>query len=367
MRDQVIALCARGVDRPLEDAVFDALARRIFAFQFERNGPYAAYCRRRGRTPDDVAHWSEIPAVPTAAFKEVRLVAGRVEAAEAVFRTSGTTRAERRGEHYLLDVTAYHAALLAGFAGYVLPDRAELPLLSLVPPGQQMTDSSLAHMVAVLVERVGAQGSAHYADVQRGIDDDALAAALRRFTDGRTPVCLLGTSLAFLHWLDRLRARGERFRLPAGSRLMDTGGFKGRRREVPAEELRSAYQELVGVPGSHVVNEYGMTELSSQAYDAGLRDWHAGVSGRSPRKLAPPWMRVLVADPETLEVARAGAVGILRLVDLANLSSVVAVQTEDLGGEVEDGFVVLGRATGAPPRGCSIAMDLLLSAVEERR
>ena len=365
---ELFEIFRRGVDEPLPDHEFDRLARRVFEYQFRHNPPYAAYCRRRGRAPDAVTHWTEIPAVPTAAFKEVKLASGDASRAEAVFRTSGTTLgAERRGEHHILDLSVYHASLLPNFAAYLLPEGSEMPMLSLVPPAAQMVDSSLAHMIALVVDRLGSPQSGYFASVGGGIDDEGLSQALRRFEEEGTPVCLLGTAFSFVHWTDRLRERGERFRLPPGSRLMDTGGFKGKSREVPEEELRATYEELLGIPADHCVNEYGMTELCSQFYDTVLRDRVRGVPPRPRRKVPPPWVRTLVVDAETLEPVPKGEVGILRHIDLANLGSVIAVQTEDLGREVDEGFVVLGRAAGAPPRGCSIAMDLLLRAAEEGR
>lgn len=379
IRDELIRVLRRGVDEPLSDADFDRLARRVFAYQFERNAPFAAFCRRRGRTPDAVDHWREIPAVPTAAFKEVALVAGDPADAEAVFRTSGTTRGPaRRGVHHVLDLSLYHAALLPSFSAYVMPVGEEMPMLSLVPPAEQMAESSLAHMVAVVVDRLGGEGSGHFAAVGSGLDVEALDGALRRFADDGTPVCLLGTALAFVHWLDRLADRGIRHRLPPGSRLMDTGGFKGRSREVPADELRRAYREWLDIPGDHVVNEYGMTELCSQFYDTVLRDRARpprGAGEGSERstgslrrvKRPPPWVRTEVVDPETLAPVEPAETGLLLHHDLANLGSVSGIQTADLGRRVEDGFVVVGRAAGAVPRGCSVAMDLLLEAVEAER
>ena len=363
------ALFARGVDVPLDDAAFDALARRVFAYQFERNAPYAAYCRRRGVTPADVDHWTRIPAVPTAAFKHLTLACGPEDAAEAVFRTSGTTLgAEQRGRHFVLDLSLYHASLLPNFAAYLLPDGAELPMLALVPPQTHAADSSLGHMIDVVMDRLGGEGSGYFIDPEAGILEDALDRALTEASERGTPVCLLGTAFAFVHWLDRLRERGRRYALPPGSRLMDTGGFKGRSREVPAEALRAMYAEWLGIPDDHCVNEYGMTELGSQFYDTVLRERvKAGAVGPR-RKVAPPWVRTRVVSADTLEPVPPGEVGLLRHWDLANLGSVLAVQTEDLGRETDDGgFVVLGRAGGAPPRGCSIAMDLLLEAAREER
>lgn len=369
LRAELIERFQRGVDAPFADDAFTALAKRIFAYQFERNAAYAAYCRRQGWLPEVIEHWSQIPAVPTAAFKELPLVSGDPGRAEAVFRTSGTTRGrERRGEHHILDLTLYHGSLLPNFAAYVLPDGAELPILSLVPSVEEMTDSSLAHMIDVLSDRLGSPGSRSFATVAAGIEYDALNEALRGHEADGQPVCLIGTAFAFVHWTDRLRERGERFRLPAGSRLVDTGGFKGRSREVTADALLATYEELLGIPADHVVNEYGMTELCSQFYDNVLRDRILTGSSRPRHKVPPPWVRTVAVDPETLEPVAPGEVGILRHHDLANLGSVAAVQTEDLGRETEDGgFVVLGRASGAPPRGCSIAMDLLVEAAGARR
>jgi hypothetical protein len=367
VRARLLERFTRPFDEPLSDDAFDALALEIFRFQFERNIPFAAFCRRRGRTPATVTHWTEVPALPVAAFREVALVTGDAAAAVAVFRTSGTTHgAARRGTHYIPDLALYHGSLLPSFAARVLPDGARPLMLSLVPPAAEMPDSSLAHMVQVLLERLGAEGSAAFASVGAGIDGASLARMLRDAEDAGTPVCLLGTSFSFVHWIDELRRAGERFRLPPGSRLMDTGGFKGRAREVPADELRAAYTELLGIEPDLCVNEYGMTELCSQYYDSTFAERAArGVAGPR-RKLEPPWARVRVVDPDTLEPLPQGRTGLLQHVDLANVGSVMIVQTEDIGRRVEGGFVVLGRAGAAEPRGCSIAMDDLLSAVRDR-
>ncbi|HWV57222.1 MAG TPA: hypothetical protein VNZ57_07100 [Longimicrobiales bacterium] len=383
LRGELLERFRAGVDSPIAEDEFNRLALRVFDYQYERNRPYAAYCDRRDRTPASVTHWSQIPAVPTAAFKEVTLVCGKPEDAEAVFRTSGTTRGpERRGRHYVLDLTLYHGSLLPTFAAYVLPDGAELPILSLVPSAAEIPDSSLSHMISVVMDRLGSPKSGYFATVEAGLDIDRLHAALRTHEEAGTPVCIVGTSLAFVHWTDHLLAAGTRFSLAPGSRLMDTGGYKGAAREWSAAEMHERYRTLLGIGPVACVNEYGMTELFSQAYDVALRErvkslgeaWAispAGddAAGVSPRvKRAPPWVRTTVVDPDTLEPVPPGAVGLLRHLDLANLGSVACVQTEDLGRALDDGgFELLGRVAGAAPRGCSIAMDLLLEAAHERR
>jgi hypothetical protein len=174
----------------------------------------------------------------------------------------------------------------------------------------------------------------------------------------------LGTAFGFVHFVDYLSSESRTFQLPPGSRLMDTGGYKGRSREVPKQELYATYGDRLGIPLSHVVNEYGMTEMGSQFYDRVLRDALAGVSpnptaANERRKTPPPWVRTQVVDPETLTLLPAGEVGLLRHFDLANLHTVAAIQTDDLGVWRGDGFEVLGRATGAEPRGCSLAVEEL--------
>lgn len=361
LRARLLAAFEHPPDSPLDDAAFDTLARDIFRFQFERNTALAAFCHRRSIAPDTVSHWSELPAVPTAAFKEVPLVAGDPADAPLAFRTSGTTAGtEHRGTHYLLDPSIYRAALRPVFRAWLLPDDARPLIASLLPPAHHLPDSSLAFMCDDVARTFGAPGSRSFASIEHGIDAAALDDALDTATATGTPVCLLGTSLSFVHWTDDMAARGRRLRLPPGSRLMDTGGFKGRSREVDADSLRATYAERLGIPPEACINEYGMTEMTSQFYDSTLR--RSGPRRKTP----PPWVRTRVVDPDSLRPLEAtGAVGLLQHIDLANLGSVIAIQTEDIGIAMHDGFAVLGRVTGALPRGCSIAMDDLLSAVRE--
>jgi hypothetical protein len=359
LRDELVRIMEEGADRELDEEDFDRLAHRVFTYNYERVPAYAGYSAVRRRTPASVGSWTEIPAVPATAFKDLELLAAGATA-EAMFHTSGTTRGpERRGVHHVPDLSLYRASLRSTFAAFLLPDGARLPFLSLMPPaGHGPPASSLAFMIDDVLEHFGAAGSATFAG-RDGLDFDRLdAAASSATTDGR-PVLLLGTSAAFIHWLDRLSAGGTGHRLPDGSRLMDTGGFKGRGRQVAAGELRRAYHERLGLPPDRCVNEYGMTEMLSQLYDTALRDGHAGRPGHG-RKRGPPWLRSVAVDPETLDPLPAGRSGLLRHVDLANVGSVAAIQTQDLGRVDEHGLVLEGRLAGAPPRGCSIAMDQLL-------
>ena len=354
LRQDIIALMQRDLP-PVSDDAFNHLSKRVFKLQFDNNNPYRRFCERRGVAPDTIRTWLDIPAVPTAAFKAAALVSGNAADAEAVFKTSGTTQGEEnRGTHYVLDLELYHASLLPTFRYFVMPDFDSMPILSLIPPWHPRGQSSLGFMATEVITTLGTADSMTVIG-DRGIDYEHLNKRLQSATQ---PLCILGTSLAFVHWFDELERTNQRFNLPAGSRVMDTGGFKGNQRAITSDELRVKYSDLLGIEPRHVVNEYGMTELLSQFYDAHLRS-----AGLDNVKQGPPWMRSTVVDPETLKPKANADVGLLRHFDLANVFSVSAVQTEDLGRMRDGGFELLGRVAGAAPRGCSIAMDLFLSSV----
>ncbi len=338
------------------EARFGALALDLFAFQFERCAPFARFCEGRGRTPRSVRSWREIPAVPTGAFKEVALRSFPPERTCKVFRTSGTSL-ERRGSLHLDTLEVYEASALPTFARFVLPDLAageRASFAMLAPSPGEAGDSSLSHMLGAVVAARGTPRSAFF--VHGGALAEApLLRALRRAEAEVEPLAVCGTAFAIVHLLEGLAARGERVRLPTGSRAMETGGFKGRARERSRASLHAEIEERLGIPAPRIVNQYGMTELGSQFYDAVLRE-----PGSPRRKLGPPWARVRLLDPATEEDAEPGALGMIAVVDLANTGSVLAVQTADIGRRIADGFEVLGRAPGAEERGCSVAADAML-------
>ena len=366
----MLEVMRRGVAEPLPEEGFDALALRVFRWQFETNPVYRRYAEARSRTPASVRSWQEVPPVPTRAFKSVPLVSGGSGEVERVFRTSGTTRGRQsRGEHHVKSLALYRASLLPAFQANVLPDGARLPILSLVPSPETLTDSSLSFMVGAAMDALGAEGSGWFSDASGGPDVAALEMALREHEEAGRPVLLVGTAFAFVHWLGAAERGGWRFRLAEGSRLLETGGFKGRSRAVSREALYGALSETLGLPVSRMLNEYGMTELLSQYYEPLL---DVTVSAGSTlaealalrRHLPPPWMRARVLDPVTLEPVPRGERGLICHHDLANVHSLAVVLTEDLGELHDDGLRLLGRFPGAEPRGCSLTMKELLSAAE---
>jgi hypothetical protein len=218
--------------------------------------------------------------------------------------------------------------------------------------------------------------------------------ALRRGVEMGGPMLILGTAFSYVHLLDYLTDLGISFNLPAGTRVMETGGYKGRSRSLPKDQLHQLICERLGILRTDVICEYGMSELSSQAYDqppidppsasrssrceenpnsksepheADERKFHrgdneSGIGLPHSTTLArnsgifhfPPWARAQIISPETGREVNDGETGLIRVFDLANVSSVMAIQTEDLGVRRGDGFELVGRASLAEARGCSL-------------
>lgn len=346
----------------LDDAAFLALARDLLAYQLRTNAPYAAFAATRGidpaRLPDRL---EEIPAVPAAAFKEARLATFPPAETAAWFETSGTTGG-RGGRHEMPTTRLYEAALLATFDRLVLADGARLRYLLLVPDPRRHPHSSLGFMMETVARERGDGATGWYLD-DDALDVERFLAGAGRACDDGVPVCLATTAFALVALLDALAERRRSLALPPGSRIMETGGFKGRTRIVERPALYHEASKRLGVPIPAIVAEYGMTELSSQYYDA-----PASRDRIEPRiKVGPPWLRPLVVDGEGRPVPP-GVVGALRHVDLANRGSAIAIDTEDLGalvasstGSGRPGLVLLGREQGAELRGCSLDAESLLA------
>lgn len=333
------------------DGSFEELALELFAYQYEHNMPYRCYCEQLGIKPSTTQSWQQIPPVPTLAFKFFDLTCQPTDIAKFVFTSSGTTHGHHaRSKHYIFDERFYDAAASVWFKEHMLPDDAHLPFLILFPSHNELVNSSLAYMLDLLMHKFGSEGSTHFVTGGKLFTDE-LINRLTHASQSGEPVFILGTSISICEFVEECQRRSIKFQLADGSRLMDTGGFKGRRKEIPKEELYGQYEQTLGIPLRNIINEYGMAELSSQFYD--------GVVGSVSERIfkPPPWVRSIVVDPVTLEEVCDGEIGVLRHYDLANVDSVMAIQTDDLARRHGDGFVLLGRASGAEARGCSLLAE----------
>jgi len=459
---------------------FNQLALELFPLQFRENIAYGKFCAARGATPEKVRNWRDIPAVPTIAFKELDLTCLPKAERTAVFHSSGTTRQRpSRHFHSQDSLNIYEHSLARWFRVSVLCETSEVrgripltPAVSpsdgergeanratdtnwcpwgvviLTPPPAQAPDSSLVHMFEAIRRVLSAEesvfvGKTHSDGAWRVDTDRALELLSPKTTlskkggdfdkvednvpkseflgqgldrRGPCPALILGTAFSFVHMLDDMAEHQIVLKLPPGSRAIETGGYKGRSRSLPKAELHSLISSRLGIPATHILSEYGMSELSSQAYDlvleaplsgsgdslhatsevrggaltptlspsgAYLAEWArpraqqrptgtesskphgaklgeaaAPGNGRSPavQRLFrfPPWVRTQVVSPETGREVGEGETGLLRVFDLANVYSVMAIQTEDLAVRRGDAFELLGRNPNAEPRGCSL-------------
>jgi Acyl-protein synthetase, LuxE len=337
---------------------FDAFACELARYQADHAPGYARLCRARGVEPASLQRAEQIPAVPTDVFKLTRVATFDEPETKITFRTSGTTIGAR-GSHPMRDPSTYEAAAVAFGRRWLVRDlETRVPVVVLGPSPEAAPDSSLGHMCASFVDAFGEPASAKETWLVDGdvLDvstfDERIAVALAK----EQPMLVLATSFALVHLLD---AVGDAtFVLPEGSRVMQTGGFKGKSREVAPDKLRSELARIFGIDERSIVAEYGMTELSSQFYERTLFEPNVAHGTYAE----PPWARVVPVDPESLEPVAEGEVGIAKIIDLMNIDSAVAILTQDRVRRRPgaDGFELLGRAPGAPSRGCSIAIDELL-------
>ena len=228
-------------------------------------------------------------------------------------------------------------------------------MLSLIPDREQLPDSSLSFMVDHAVGTWGDATSA-WAVGPQGVDGRALRSWLAaRQRDGR-PALVLATAFSLVEAIESLERLGLRFRLPVGSLLFETGGYKGRGRELTPVELEGRLADALGIPPKRIVREYGMTELTSQLYTPTL------TGGPTYLYQTPHWVRTRCLDPETMAEAEPGAIGLVTILDLANLGSALHLLTEDLAAVESDGLRLAGRASGSELRGCSLTAEELASS-----
>ncbi len=308
---------------------FDHLAMEVFRFQYGHNDIYRQFCDALKRPPSEVAGLADIPFLPVEFFKHHRVVSFGGEAA-VVFLSSGTTGSDT-SRHDVKDVSLYRRSFTEGFRHFY-GDPSGYCILALLPSYLERDDASLVYMAKGLMEQSGHPDNGFYLHDMKGLHEKIV-----RLSGSGQPTLLLGVSFALL---DLAEAHPTKM---TNTIVMETGGMKGRRREMVREELHAILKQAFGVTTIH--SEYGMTELLSQAY-----------SKADGLFLCPPWMKVLIRDsndPMTMtDGSRAGGINI---VDLANIHTCSFLATQDLGRVYPDGgFEVLGRFDNSDVRGCNL-------------
>jgi hypothetical protein len=349
-------------DGAARSQAFESLALDIARYQAEHNPVLARLGRHHGARLERLA---DVPAVPADAFRLGRVAAHDPGDDVARFYTSGTTGGA--GLHAFRSLDTYRElslswgrrALLAG-----LPDGQRVTVLGLAAPFEPERRSSLGFMMQEFMHGFDARalvGVAPFDPLEAGrwllrpgkIDLEALRRGAQLAADRGEPLLLLATSFG-LAWLVEALAGGS-VQLPPGSRIMQTGGFKGHVRTLDDGALAAALYAGLCIDPACIIGEYGMTELSSQLYDTGFRQ---GPSGDS-EFVEPPWLRVTPVDPVSLRAVPAGEPGLAQFTDLANVDSALKVLTQDQVRRVPGGLCLLGRRPGARLRGCSLAVEAL--------
>jgi len=313
-------------------ADFNRLALEVFRFQYDRNPVYRKFADSLGTKPSLIKTYKEIPFLPIEFFKTHKVVCGNYEP-EAVFESSGTT-GTHTSRHFVKKVSLYEKSLLQGFIRFFGEPR-EYVFLALLPSYLERTGSSLVHMADMLIRLSSRSESGFYLhDYQR------LAQRLSALQQQKAKVILLGVTYALLDL-------AEQYPMDFPELIvMETGGMKGKRREMVREELHGILQKAFGV--QNIYSEYGMTELLAQAYSKGK-----GVFS------TPPWMKVLIRDVnDPLSYVTQGKSGGINVIDLANLYSCSFIATQDLGKCHSGGrFEVLGRFDNSDVRGCNLLVQ----------
>jgi len=308
---------------------FNTLALAIFKFQFENNKVYRSFCDLLYKHPSDVKTVEAIPFLPIEFFK-TRTILSSAENPVISFSSSGTTGSVT-SKHHVTDLSIYEESYLSGFKQFY--DAIEdYVVLALLPSYLEREGSSLIYMVDDLIKKSKHPESGFYLNNLNEINEKLIA-----LDQSGQKVLLIGVSFALLDLIEQYQ-----FKLN-NTIVMETGGMKGRRKEIIRPELHQLLKEGFGVSKIH--SEYGMTELLSQAYSKG-----DGVFE------CPPWMKVLTRDTEDpLSIQRANKTGGINIIDLANINSCSFIATQDLGKTYNDGsFEILGRFDNSDIRGCNL-------------
>ncbi|MFZ5941459.1 MAG: acyl transferase [Bacteroidota bacterium] len=318
----------------IEDkADFERCAMELFRYQSAANPVYRDYLAYLGRDPLKVRSLSDLPFLPIGFFKTHRVLSGD-QLPELLFESSGTT-GDQSSKHYVTDPELYLKSLTRGFERVYGPP-SDWCILALLPSYLEKGNSSLVYMMEQLMKLSGHPDNGFYLN-----EPSSLHAILEKRRADAFPVMLVGVSYALLDL-----AADYHGKMPEGIVVMETGGMKGRRKEMIRSELHELLKKAFDCGEIH--SEYGMTELLSQAYSTGHQLFET-----------PPWMKVLIRDSyDPFSLVAEGQTGGINVIDLANIHSCAFIATSDLGRILPDGrFEVLGRFDQAEVRGCNLMVS----------
>lgn len=310
---------------------FETKALEVFAFQAENNRVYQDFIKHLGIDRSRISSLEQIPFLPISFFKSHAVVSGAAPTA-ITFSSSGTT-GSTTSQHLVSDLSLYENSFLNAFQLFY-GDISKYTLLALLPSYAEREGSSLIYMVDHLIAKAEA-GSGYYL-----YNHQELADHLNQLKTAKKKVILIGVTYALLDFVEQFEIHFPELI------VMETGGMKGKRKEMVREELHETLCKGFGVDRIH--SEYGMTELLSQAYSKGNGIFEC-----------PPWMHIQIRDTnDPLQLVARGKTGGINVIDLANINSCAFIATQDLGRINTDGtFEVLGRFDHSDIRGCNLMVQ----------
>ena len=308
---------------------FEDLALQIFKFQFENNRVYRSFCDLLYKHPSDVKSLKDIPFLPIQFFKS-HSVLSSTESVQTTFTSSGTT-GSNTSKHLITNLEIYDKSFKKGFKHFY-GNIQDYVVLALLPSYLEREGSSLIYMVDALIKQSNHAESGFYLNNLSELKNTST----KLDSEGKK-VLLIGVSFALLDLVE-----AHQFQLK-NTIIMETGGMKGRRKELIREELHTILKEGFGVKNIH--SEYGMTELLSQAYSQGNGIFNC-----------PNWMRIVTRDTEdAMTIQPSGKAGGINVIDLANINSCSFIATQDLGRVYENSsFEIIGRFDASDIRGCNL-------------
>ncbi len=348
LTEDVLKFIAAGVDSNVPD--FNDYCLRMFALHYEVNTIFREFCDIKKVKPGDISQWQDIPMVYNDVFKTHLVASFPLEKSVMSCLTGGTTSLTQRGRIFR-DEDGKRLVFSANrmmTESYLFPDFTEgkrCRILILAPSPEMAPSMGMAIGMEQTRLHFGTPDSMFLLG-KSGIDVNALIKALRESEASGVPVALIGATSAYVYFFQACRRKKMRFRLPPGSRICDGGGYRGRFGVVTRDDYYAMVQEILNIPGSHCVNVLGEAETATNLFDDSLRRVVKGLPSRKRTRPVPPWSRVLAMSIDCLKPLPDGEVGLLAHWDLANVPTVLAVITDNLGYTTDNGTgcEMVGRA-----------------------
>lgn len=342
---------------------FNELCLKVFELQFGNMESYRRFCLQKGASPGNTVSFTGIPAVPVQAFKAGDIFIYPPGEARVTFKTSGTS-GHKAGKAYFSETGAALSslAIVKNARNYLFPDEPDARFFLLSPPPEAAPGLTMAFGITEVMKNTGTRGGRHYIGPS-GLLWDELVTDLKKAAAENVPAAVIGPSFGAVFMLDRMTAAGMKIELPAGSRLLDAGGFKGRSREISRAEMVEMAGKTLGIRPQYCVNTLGMSELGTQYYDNNLRNYI--LNRKSPVfKENPHWAKTFVVDLGDFQIIPEGdesRTGALLHFDLTNIDRALAILTDDLGRYRGTGFEICGRIAADDIKGCSVAIEEMLT------